>query len=283
MKQSLEGQRIGPYELSARIGAGGMGEVYKARDTRLNRTVAVKVLPDGAAADPEFRERFEREARAVAALNHPHICVLYDVGSHEGMNFLVMEHLDGRTLAARVAEGPVSPEEALRYATQIASALERAHRAGVIHRDLKPANIMLTEVGAKLLDFGLAKIVDADTDVTRTQEGTVLGTAAYMSPEQAEGKPLDARSDVFSFGTVVYEMVSGRRAFAGQTTVQVLSAVLRDDPLPLWVHVPNRHLHEIVQRFGVRGLAVRDLSRRRRFDYEVGSPAARATAASRRS
>jgi eukaryotic-like serine/threonine-protein kinase len=233
MKESLEGQRIGPYELSALIGAGGMGEVYRARDTRLNRVVAIKVLPDGAAADSEFRERFEREARTVAALNHPHICVLYDVGRHGDMDFLVMEHLDGRTLAARVAEGPVSPEEALRYATQIASALERAHRAGVIHRDLKPANIMLTETGAKLLDFGLAKIMDADTDVTRTVEGTVLGTAAYMSPEQAEGRALDARSDVFSFGTVVYEMLSGRRAFGGQSMVQVLSAVLRDDPLPL--------------------------------------------------
>src|SRR6478672_1285250 len=194
MREPLEGRRIGPYELAARIGAGGMGEVYKARDTRLNRIVAIKVLPPNVAGDPEFRDRFEREARAVAALNHPHICVLYDVGCQDGVDFLVMEHLEGRTLAARLADGPIGPEEALRYATQIASALERAHRAGVIHRDLKPGNIMLTEQGAKLLDFGLAKMVDADVDVTRTMDGTVVGTAAYMSPEQADGKALDARS-----------------------------------------------------------------------------------------
>ena len=233
MREPLEGRRIGPYELAARIGAGGMGEVYKARDTRLNRIVAIKVLPPNVAGDPEFRDRFEREARAVAALNHPHICVLYDVGCQDGIDFLVMEHLEGRTLAARLADGPIGPEEALRYATQIASALERAHRAGVIHRDLKPGNVMLTEQGAKLLDFGLAKMVDADVDVTRTMDGTVVGTAAYMSPEQADGKALDARLDVFSFGAVAYEMLSGRRAFGGQTTVQILSAVLRDDPPPL--------------------------------------------------
>jgi serine/threonine protein kinase len=196
-------RRIGPYELMSRIGAGGMGEVYKARDTRLNRIVAVKVLPPAVANDPAARERFEREARAVAALNHPHICTLHDVGRHEEIDFLVMEFLEGETLATRIARAPLAIDDALQYARQIGSALDRAHRAGIIHRDLKPANVMLTEVGAKLLDFGLAKATVGDVDVTRTFEGAVIGTAAYMSPEQAEGKPVDARSDVFSFGAVL--------------------------------------------------------------------------------
>jgi TolB-like protein len=226
-------RRIGPYELMSRIGAGGMGEVYKARDTRLNRIVAVKVLPPAVANDPAARERFEREARAVAALNHPHICTLHDVGRHEEIDFLVMEFLEGETLATRIARAPLAIDDALQYARQIGSALDRAHRAGIIHRDLKPANVMLTEVGAKLLDFGLAKATVGDVDVTRTFEGAVIGTAAYMSPEQAEGKPVDARSDVFSFGAVLYEMLAGRRAFGGDTTVKVLSAVIRDDPPPL--------------------------------------------------
>jgi serine/threonine protein kinase/Tfp pilus assembly protein PilF len=230
MAQPLEGRRIGPYELGVLLGAGGMGEVYRARDTRLNRVVAIKVLPATMSHDRDSRERFEREARAVAALNHPHICVLHDVGNQDGVDFLVMEHLDGETLAARLSKGPLPMQQAVEFATQVASALDRAHRAGIVHRDLKPGNIMLTETGAKLLDFGLAKMVDADVDVTRTLEGTVLGTAAYMSPEQAQGGTLDARSDVFSFGAVLYEMASGHRAFAGQTTIQVLSSVLRDDP-----------------------------------------------------
>jgi serine/threonine protein kinase len=230
MTPPLEGRRIGPYELGALLGAGGMGEVYRARDTRLNRVVAIKVLPAGMSNDRDVRERFEREARAVATLNHPHICVLHDVGNQDGLDFLVMEHLEGETLAARLAKGPLATDQALQYAIQVASALDRAHRAGIIHRDLKPGNIMITEVGAKLLDFGLAKVADADVDVTRTMEGAVLGTAAYMSPEQAQGQPLDGRSDVFSFGAVLYEMASGHRAFGGHTTVQVLSSVLRDDP-----------------------------------------------------
>jgi serine/threonine-protein kinase len=245
MTRPLEGRRIGPYELGALLGAGGMGEVYRARDTRLNRVVAIKVLPAGMSNDRDLRERFEREARAVAALNHPHICVLHDVGNQDGVDFLVMEHLEGETLAARLAKGPLATDQAVQYAIEVASALERAHRAGIIHRDLKPGNIMLTDTGAKLLDFGLAKIVDVDVDVTRTLEGTVLGTAAYMSPEQAQGKTLDARSDVFSFGAVLYEMASGHRAFGGHTTVQVLSSVLRDDPPALPASSP---LSGIVRR-----------------------------------
>src|SRR5262245_4554989 len=245
MTPPLEGRRIGPYELGVLLGAGGMGEVYRARDTRLNRVVAIKVLPVGMSDDRDLRERFEREARAVATLNHPHICVLHDVGTQDGLDFLVMEHLEGETLAARLAKGPLATDQALQYAIQVASALDRAHRAGIIHRDLKPGNIMLTELGAKLLDFGLAKVADADVDVTRTMEGAVLGTAAYMSPEQAQGRALDARSDVFSFGAVLYEMASGHRAFGGHTTVQVLSSVLRDDPPALPTSSP---LSGIVRR-----------------------------------
>jgi serine/threonine protein kinase/Tfp pilus assembly protein PilF len=233
MTLPLEGRRIGPYEITARIGAGGMGEVYLARDTRLDRAVAIKVLPPSVSDDRRSRDRLEREARAVATLNHPNICTLHDVGNHEGVDFLVMEHLEGETLAARIAKGPLTTDTAVEYALQIASALDRAHRSGILHRDLKPGNIMLTELGAKLLDFGLAKMLDAAVDVTRTAEGVIVGTAAYMSPEQAQGMPLDARSDVFSFGAVLYEMASGQRAFGGDTTAQVLTAVLRDNPVPL--------------------------------------------------
>jgi TolB-like protein/tRNA A-37 threonylcarbamoyl transferase component Bud32 len=213
------GTRLGPYEILSAIGAGGMGEVWKARDTRLGRIVAIKQLmaPDA--------DRFDKEARAIAALNHPHICQVYDVGP----DYLVLEYIEGHPLC-----GPLPADEVLRLAIQIAGALEGAHSKGILHRDLKPANIMVTEGGsAKLLDFGLAKLMDADADMTRTLDGTVIGTAAYMAPEQAEGKPLDARSDVFSFGAVLYEMLSGARAFPGTTTIQVWNAVLRDDPSPL--------------------------------------------------
>jgi serine/threonine protein kinase len=213
------GTCLGPYEILSAIGAGGMGEVWKARDTRLGRIVAIKQL-----AAPNA-DRFDKEARAIAALNHPHICQVYDVGP----DYLVLEYIEGHPI-----RGPLPADEALRLAMQIAGALEGAHSKGILHRDLKPANIMVTEGGStKLLDFGLAKVMDADADVTRTVDGTVLGTAAYMSPEQAEGKPLDARSDVFSFGAVLYEILSGSRAFPGTTTVQVWNAVLRDDPSPL--------------------------------------------------
>ena len=222
------GTHLGPYEIVAALGAGGMGEVWKARDTRLDRIVAIKRLTG------QHCERFEQEARAIAALNHPHICQIYDVGP----DYLVLEYVEGQPL-----RGPLPADEAVRLALQIASALAEAHRHGILHRDLKPANVMVTGRSAsggssdapvaKLLDFGLAKLITADADVTRTMEGTVLGTAAYMSPEQAEGRPLDVRSDIFSFGAVLYEMLSGTRAFAGHTAAQVLSAVLRDDPAPL--------------------------------------------------
>ncbi len=223
--RSLIGQRVSHYEVISLLGAGGMGEVYRARDSRLGREVAVKVSSE------RFEKRFEQEARLIACLNHPNICTLHDVGP----NYLVMELVEGPTLADRIKRGAMPLPETLDVAKQVADALEAAHARGIIHRDLKPANIKIKADGAvKVLDFGLAKLMtDSDADVTQTIEGTVLGTAAYMAPEQAEGKPLDERSDVFSFGAVLYEMLSGNRAFGGNSTAQVLSAVLRDDPAPL--------------------------------------------------
>ena len=211
------GDKLGPYEILEPIGAGGMGEVWKARDTRLNRIVAIKKLKGSHTA------RFEQEARAIAALNHPNICTLHDIGP----DYLVMEYVEGKPL-----QGPLRVEDAITLARQIAAALEEAHAKGILHRDLKPANVLVTPKGsAKLLDFGLAKLMtDSGTEATQTIEGTVMGTAAYMAPEQAEGKPLSERSDVFSFGAVLYEILSGKRAFSGTSMAQVLSAVLRDDP-----------------------------------------------------
>ena len=218
------GTRLGPYEIVEAVGAGGMGDVYRATDSRLGRVVALKLLSS------DFSERLLAEARAISAVNHPNICALYDMGTHEGRGYMVLEYVAGRTL-----HGPLPAEQALRIAVEIASALDAAHRKGVTHRDLKPANIMLTEDGSvKLLDFGLAKLVRfGETDVTRTIEGSLMGTAAYMAPEQAEGKALDVRSDIFSFGAVVYELIAGRRAFEGDSMASVLTAVLRDDPAPL--------------------------------------------------
>jgi eukaryotic-like serine/threonine-protein kinase len=214
------GDKLGPYEILAPIGAGGMGEVWKARDTRLNRIVAVKRLTG------QHSARFEQEARAIAALNHPHICQIHDVGP----DYLVMEYVEGKPL-----RGPIPVEESVKLALQIAGALEQAHSRGILHRDLKPGNILVTAKGAaKLLDFGLAKLTtDSDSDVTETIEGAVMGTAAYMSPEQAQGKPLDERSDIFSFGAVLYEMLSGARAFGGRSLLDTLNSVVRDDPAPL--------------------------------------------------
>jgi eukaryotic-like serine/threonine-protein kinase len=224
------GHRLGPYEILVPIGAGGMGEVWKARDTRLNRTVAVKQLKATHTA------RFEQEARAIAALNHPHICQIHDIGP----DYLVLEYIEGQAL-----KGPLGVGEAVRLAAQIAEAVDAAHRKGVIHRDLKPANILVTSEGSvKLLDFGLAKQV-ADSDETATTDGTVMGTAAYMAPEQAEGKPLDARSDVFSFGAVLYELLSGRRAFRGENSISTMAAILHKEPAPL--DAPFA-LQEIVKR-----------------------------------
>jgi Tol biopolymer transport system component len=219
-----------------------MGEVYRARDTRLDRTVAVKVLTPHVADRPELRQRFEREARAVSSLNHPHICALYDIGQQDGVDYLVMEYLEGETLAVRLGHGPMPLEQALRYAIEIAEALGQAHRQGVFHRDLKPGNVMLTKSGAKLLDFGLAKLgvgsrVSGDRDPTvsqdLTQKGTILGTLQYMAPEQLEGKETDARGDIFAFGAVLYEMVTGRRAFAGQSQASIIAAIVSGQPAPM--------------------------------------------------
>jgi eukaryotic-like serine/threonine-protein kinase len=238
------GTRLGPYEIVAALGAGGMGEVYKAHDTRLDRTVAIKVLPAGRDRSAELRQRFEREARTISSLNHPHICTLYDIGEHESTTFLVMEYLEGETLQARLDRGALSLTQVLGFAVEIAGALELAHRHGVVHRDLKPANVMLTASGAKLLDFGLAKMTTPATgaapsmastmdDVGLTQVGTVLGTLQYMSPEQLEGREADARADIFSFGAMVFEMLTGRKAFEGQTQASLVAAILKEQPPPV--------------------------------------------------
>jgi eukaryotic-like serine/threonine-protein kinase len=235
------GTRLGPYVVEAPLGAGGMGEVYRARDTRLDRTVAIKVLPPSLAADRQFRERFEREARAISALDHSNICPLYDVGRDRDLDYLVMQYLDGETLAARLEKEPVPKAQALKIGIEIAGALDSAHRRGIVHRDLKPGNIMLTRTGAKLLDFGLAKqanvagVFSPDVGLATmtsplTADGLVLGTVQYMAPEQVNGKEADARSDIFALGTILFEMLAGRRAFDGGTTAQLMSAILRDEP-----------------------------------------------------
>ncbi len=233
------GTRFGPYEIQSPLGAGGMGEVYKARDTRLDRTVAIKILPDALSGDPQFRDRFEREARTISQLDHAHICALYDVGEERGTSFLVMQYLEGETLAARLQRGALPISEALKIAIQIAEALDKAHRAGVIHRDLKPGNVMLTKSGAKLLDFGLAKSSPVarggmsmmpTTPISITAQGTILGTFQYMAPEQVEGGEADARTDLFAFGAVLYEMVTGRPAFQGKTQASLIGSIMRDDP-----------------------------------------------------
>ena len=240
------GTRLGPYEVVAPLGAGGMGEVYRARDRRLDREVAIKVLASHLSDDPDVKQRFEREARAVSSLSHPHICALYDVGCDAGFDFLVMELLEGETLAERMAKGTMPPEQVLRFGVEIAEALGAAHRRGIVHRDLKPGNVMLTKSGVKLLDFGLAKVHEAAvpgaTDLLRTQtkaaepltaKGTFLGTLQYMAPEQLEGKEADARTDIFALGAVLYEMATGRRAFGGDSQAALISSILRDEPAPI--------------------------------------------------
>jgi Tol biopolymer transport system component len=237
------GARLGPYEIRAPLGAGGMGEVYRARDPRLNRTVAIKVLPGHFAASAELRERFEREARTIASLNHPHICTLHDVGHHEGVDFLVLEFLQGHTLEERLKKGPLPLTMSLQIGVEIADALAVAHRAGIVHRDLKPGNIMLTAGGAKLLDFGLAReegpVVASGlsmlptTPPNLTARGSILGTLQYMAPEQLEGQDADARTDIFAFGAVLYEMVAGKRAFEGKSQAGLIAAILDREPPPL--------------------------------------------------
>jgi len=236
------GVRLGPYEIVSALGAGGMGEVYKARDPRLDRIVAIKVLHADVASAPDRRQRFEREARAIAALQHPHICVLHDIGRQDGTDFLVMEYLDGETLARRLTKGPLPLDQALQYAIQVADALDKAHRQGITHRDLKPGNLMLTKSGVKLLDFGLAKLREGDAgpagrlsalptqEPDLTGEGTILGTLQYMAPEQLEGKKADARTDIFAFGAVVFEMVTGRKTFDGKSQASLIGAILKDEP-----------------------------------------------------
>jgi Tol biopolymer transport system component len=235
------GTRLGPYEIVAQAGAGGMGEVYRARDSRLGRDVAIKVLPAKFASDPEWRRRLDREARAISSLSHPNVCPLFDVGHDAGIDFLVMEYLEGETLAARLERGALPLDQMLRYGTEIASALAAAHRQGVVHRDLKPGNVMLTRGGTRLLDFGLAKPaasgrgspVEATASAPITAQGTLVGTYPYMAPEQLEGREADARSDIFALGAVLYEMATGARAFKGQTTASLIAAILERDPAPI--------------------------------------------------
>jgi len=246
------GTKLGPYEILSPLGAGGMGEVYRARDTRLGRDVAIKVLPAHLSDNLDLKQRMEREARAISSLNHPNICTLHDIGSQDGISFLVMEHLEGETLADRLRRGTPALEEALKIGIQVAEALDKAHARGIVHRDLKPANIMLTKNGPKLMDFGLAKPTafsssSGSTPLTPstptmtvaeltasasplTQQGTVVGTFQYMAPEVLQGAEADARSDIFSFGCVLYEMFTGRRAFEGKSQFSVLGAILDQEP-----------------------------------------------------
>ena len=243
------GTKLGPYEIVGAIGAGGMGEVYRARDTRLGRDVAIKILPQHLTAKSNVKQRFEREARAISSLQHPNICTLYDVGHQDATDFLVMEFLEGETLADRLAKGPLPSEQVLKIGIEICEGLEKAHRRGVVHRDLKPGNIMLTKTGAKLLDFGLAKPFEVapvasmtamptssramETAKPVTAEGTIVGTFQYMSPEQLEGKEADERSDIFALGAVLYEMATGRRAFEGKSQTSVIAAILEQEPPPI--------------------------------------------------
>src|SRR6516225_110799 len=289
--QSWVGRQIGSYQILSFLDAGGMGEVYRARDTRLNRVVAIKILPVHLADKPELRERFEREARAIASLNHPHICVLHDIGHQDGIDYLVMEYLDGETLARRLLKGPLPLEQVFQYAIEIADALDSAHRKGITHRDLKPGNIMLTKSGAKLLDFGLAKLREdaagSVSGLTTTQDdlsgqGAILGTLQYMAPEQVEGKTdqLDARTDIFAFGAVLYEMATGKKAFEGKSQASVIAKILEADPPPLSSLRPVAPpaLDHLVRRClgkdpEERWQSARDVREQLRWISDSGSPA----------
>jgi serine/threonine protein kinase len=256
------GTKLGAYEIQSALGAGGMGEVYRAKDTRLDRTVAIKVLPNHLSANPDAKERFDREARAISSLNHPRICTLYDIGHQDGIDFLVMEYLEEESLAERLKKGALSLKESLKVGIEVCEALEVAHRQGIVHRDLKPGNIMLTQSGAKLMDFGLAKPLAMATAglgsgappsftavaVTAagpsplsplTTAGTIVGTVQYMSPEQIEGKEADPRSDIFAFGAVLYEMFAGKRPFEGKSQISLASSILEKDPEPISALKPS--------------------------------------------
>jgi eukaryotic-like serine/threonine-protein kinase len=292
--------RLGPYEVLAPLGAGGMGEVYKARDTRLDRTVAIKVLPEHLADTPDLKTRFEREARAVSSLNHPHICTLYDIGHQDGVDYLVMEHIEGETLASRLEKGPLPTAEVLRYAAEIADALDKAHRQGMVHRDLKPGNVMLTRAGAKLLDFGLARVMtppapnanagtlpsasllsQTPTMATPlTGAGMIVGTFQYMAPEQLEGQEADARSDIWAFGATVYEMATGLKAFSGHSQASLIASILKEQPRPISELQPLTPpgLDRIVQRCLAkdpddRWQTARDLAHELKWIAQAGSQA----------
>ena len=240
----MTGRKLSHYEVLELLGSGGMGEVFKARDTRLNRLVAIKILRPERVVQDNRKQRFIQEAQAASALNHPNIVTIHDIDQQDGVDFMVMEYVAGATLDARIPRQGMRLNEALRIAVQIAEGLRRAHAAGIVHRDLKPSNIMVADDGlVKILDFGLAKLTEqADSGLEgttlsdnrpETEEGTILGTTAYMSPEQAEGRKLDARTDIFSFGVVLYEMLTGHKAFAGDTRVSTMSAILKDEPKPI--------------------------------------------------
>jgi serine/threonine protein kinase len=285
------GHRLGPYEILSALGAGGMGEVYKARDTRLDRTVAIKIVSHDLASEPHFRERFDREARTISQLDHPHICALYDVGEQDGKSFLVMQYLDGETLEVRLQRGALPIDQALSLAIQISEALDTAHRAGIVHRDLKPGNVMLTKSGPKLLDFGLAKpsaesiaatagSFPPTAPATLTAQGMILGTLQYMAPEQLEGRDADARTDLFAFGCVVYEMLTGQKAFAGHTQASLIAAILEHEPPPIGTSQPLTPptLDHIVRRCLAKNPEERwqtagDVMRELKWIAESGSPA----------
>ncbi len=272
---------MGPYEILAPIGAGGMGEVYRARDTRLERTVAVKVLPAHLSSSAESRQRFEREAKTISQLSHPHICALYDVGREGDVEYLVMEYLEGETLSDRLGRGTLPLEQALRFGAEISDALDKAHRQGIVHRDLKPGNVMLTKSGVKLLDFGLAKAMTPATQpsgltslptmagaANLTQAGTILGTFQYMAPEQLEGKEADARSDIFALGAVLYEMVTGRKAFSGTSQASLISAIMKEEPAPISAAQPMSP--PALDRL-VRTCLAKDPEDRRQSAHDVGN------------
>src|SRR5215469_6013107 len=287
----VPGTKLGPYEIVAPLGAGGMGEVYRARDKRLERTVAIKILPTQVSKDPVRNQRFEREAKTISSLNHPHICTLHDIGSQDGIDYLVMECVEGETLAKRLEKGALPLEQVLKYGAQIADALDKAHRAAIVHRDLKPGNIMLTGVGAKLLDFGLAKpgaplatlatMTATKAESPVTQEGMVVGTFQYMSPEQVEGKELDGRSDIFALGAVLYEMATGKKAFEGKSQLSVASAILEKEPAPISAVkplAPQALDHAVKKCLGKapddRWQSASDLSSQLKWIGEAGSQAA---------
>ena len=253
----ISGTKLGPYEIVAPVGAGGMGEVYRARDSRLERDVAVKVLPASFSSDADRLRRFEQEARAVAALNHPNILAIYDIGTHDGAPYLVSELLEGETLRDRLGGGALPPRKVVDYAVQIANGLAAAHEKGIVHRDLKPENLFITKDGrVKILDFGLAKLArpeegpggesTAPTTPTMTDPGVVLGTVGYMSPEQVRGKPADQRSDIFALGAILYEMLSGQRAFHRESSVETMSAILKEEPPEL--SAINRNISPALER-----------------------------------